>query len=137
MVMSISGPPWVVDIPAGNALALTAAQVQAVQAMVDGRTITVGEGGQYANLEEACGRAGDLSPTADNWARILVMPNSSLVLSAEAEMPEYCEMVGVSRATSRIVGSGNSNIRYRKWNHFRNFRYDYSGTGAYSAGFRE
>jgi lysophospholipase L1-like esterase len=33
MVMHISGPPWVVDIPAGNALALTAAQVQAVQAM--------------------------------------------------------------------------------------------------------
>lgn len=118
-------------------LALTVAQVQAVQAMVDGRTITVGEGGQYANLEEACGRAGDLSPTADNWARILVMPNSSLMLSAEAEMPEYCEMVGVSRATSRVVGNGNSNIRYRKWNHFRNFRYDYSGTGAYSAGFRD
>lgn len=116
--------------------ALTVAQVQAVQAMVDGRTITVGEGGQYANLEEACGRAGDLSPASDNWARILVMPNSSLALSAEAEMPEYCEMVGVSRATSRIVGSGNSNIRYRKWNRFRNFRYDYSGTGSHSGALR-
>lgn len=41
MVMNISGPPWVVDIPAGNALALTAAQVQAVQAMIDGGGIDV------------------------------------------------------------------------------------------------
>ena len=116
---------------------LTAAQVQAVQAMVDGRTITVGEGGQYANLEEACGRAGDLSPTADNWARVLVMPNSILTLAAEVEVPEYCEVIGVSRRTSRIVGSGNSNIRYRKWNLFRNFRYDYSGVGSNSGGFRD
>ena len=51
-------------------------------------------------------------------------------------MPEYCELVGVSRATSRIIGNGNSNIRYRKWNRFCNFRYDYSGSGSHSGGLR-
>ena len=66
MVMNISGPPWVVDIPAGNALALTAAQVQAAQALLGNRTVTVGVGGEYSSLEEACERAGALSPAADN-----------------------------------------------------------------------
>jgi hypothetical protein len=99
-------------------------------------TILTGMGGQISTLAEAAALASSVSPQVDRQVQIVLTPNTNFYLSEPVELPEYCEIVGMSRTSSKIIASNNNNIRYSKNNSFRNFTLEYSGSGATSGGFR-
>lgn len=100
MVMNISGPPWVVDIPAGNALALTTAQVQAVQAL-GYNVLTVGLFGQYPTLSALlAAEASNIS--AENPAVALFSAGTHDLATTATDIPAGLHLMGVGRTRTTL-----------------------------------
>ena len=111
---------------------LTYAQQVAVQAMFDGRTITVGEGGRYANLADAIDRVTGMSLSDDAWAHIVLLPGAH-ELSVTGALPRYVGLSGYGMASVLKLDAGTTTLTplltTNQNNVLSNFRILYAPTG--------
>lgn len=112
---------------------LTAAQVQAVQSLVDGPALLVGEGGAYANLADAIDRVTGMSLSDDAWAHIVLLPGTHK-LSVTGALPRYVAVSGYGMASVLKLDEGTTTLTplltTNQNNLLSNFRIRYAPSGS-------